>query len=186
MNIAIYCGSSLGNDEIYKNKTIEFIHELKKQNINMVYGGSVAGLMGIASNTAVSLGLDVIGVITEDLATKEIENKNITKTFIVDNLSQRKDKMASLSDAFIALPGGYGTLDEIFEVITYAQLGIASKPCIFYNINGYYDKLIDFLKESSLNGFIEKRYVDMIIVSDNPKEIIRQVKNYKAPKDKWS
>ncbi|MBP9490146.1 MAG: TIGR00730 family Rossman fold protein [Aliarcobacter sp.] len=185
MNVAIYCGSSFGNNKIYEETTKLLAQKLALKKINIVYGGSLQGLMGVISNESLRLNNKVIGVITHDLVSKEIENKNITQIYRVDTMNQRKEKMAELADAFIAIPGGYGTLEEIFDVITSAQIGYHKKPCAFLNINGYYDKLLEFLKNSVKEGFIAKDYVDMLIVSDDIDEILEKISTYKAPKDKW-
>ena len=185
MNVAIYCGSSFGNNKIYEETTKLLAQKLAQKKINIVYGGSLQGLMGVISNESLRLNNKVIGVITHDLVSKEIENKNITQIYRVDTMNQRKEKMAELADAFIAIPGGYGTLEEIFDVITSAQIGYHKKPCAFLNINGYYDKLLEFLKNSVKEGFIAKDYVDMLIVSDDIDEILEKISTYKAPKDKW-
>lgn len=185
MKVAIYCGSNMGNKNIYKEKAIELAEKLALNNISIVYGGSKQGLMGVISNHSLDLNNEVIGVITYDLASKELENERLKNIIKVDTLNQRKEKMEELSDAFIALPGGYGTFDEIFEVITKAHIGYHQKPCVFFNIDGYYDKLIEFLYSCSKNGFIGKDYVDMLIVSSDIDEIILKLKNYKAPKAKW-
>jgi len=185
MNIAVYCGSSLGKNKTYENSCKKLIKEFSQNNFNIVYGGSQSGLMGTISNEAIKLNMEVIGVITQDLADKERENKNISKIFKVENIKQRKNKMEELSDGFIALPGGFGTFDEIFEVLTLNQIGEYIKPCAFFNVNGFYDKLIEFLYNSSEEGFIEKRFVEMIIISDDEKEIVEKLQNYKGPKNKW-
>ncbi|OCL85197.1 LOG family protein YvdD [Arcobacter porcinus] len=185
MNVAIYCGSSFGNNEIYKTKTIELAKKLALNNIKIVYGGSKQGLMGIISNESLKLNNSVTGVITYDLVNKELENTDITKIYKVDSMKERKAKMEELSDAFIALPGAYGTLEEIIDVIASAQIGYHSKPCAFVNIDGYYDKLIEFFYSCAKNGFMDKRFIDMLIVSDDIDEIIEKIKNYKAPKPKW-
>ncbi|QKF73097.1 putative Rossmann fold nucleotide-binding protein [Aliarcobacter faecis] len=185
MNVAIYCGSAFGNKDIYKEQTIKLAKKLALNNINIVYGGSKQGLMGIISNESLKQNNRVIGVITYDLASKELENMDITSIYKVETINQRKAKMEELSDAFIALPGGYGTFDEIFDVISSAQIGHHQKPSVFFNINGYYDKLIEFLYSCVENGFIAQRFVDMLIVSDDIDEIIEKIKTYKAPKAKW-
>lgn len=185
MNIAIYCGSSFGKSDEYVEKTKILAQKLALKNYNIVYGGSLQGLMGIVSNESLKHNNTVTGVITYDLVSKEIENTNITKIYKVDTMNQRKEMMEDLSDAFITIPGGYGTFEEIFSVISAAQLGHHQKPCAFYNINGYYDKLIDFLKNCSKEGFIAESFVDMLIVSDDIDEIIEKIEMYKAPKNKW-
>lgn len=185
MNVAIYCGSAFGNDDIFGQKSKELAQKLASKNINIVYGGSKQGLMGIVSNESLRLNNKVIGVITHDLSSKELENIGLSAMYKLDTINERKAKMEELSDAFIALPGGYGTFDEIFDVISSAQIGYHEKPCIFYNINGYYNKLIEFLHNSSDAGFIKKEHVDMIIVTDDPDELIEKLLSYKAPKSKW-
>jgi uncharacterized protein (TIGR00730 family) len=185
MNVAIYCGSSFGNDKIYEESTKLLAKKLAENSLNIVYGGSIQGLMGIVSNESLKFNNSVTGVITYDLIDKEIENKNITTIYKVETINQRKEKMEQLSDAFIAMPGGYGTFDEIFEVISSAQIGYHKKPCVFFNINGYYDHLIAFLKNCVKEGFIKDTYVDMLIVSDNIDEIIEKILTYQAPKAKW-
>ena len=111
--------------------------------------------------------------------------QNISKIYKVESMRERKAKMEELSDAFIALPGGYGTFEEIIDVIASSQIGYHKKPCAFVNINGYYDKLIEFFYSCSNSGFMDRRFVDMLIVSDNIDEIIEKIKNYEAPKAKW-
>lgn len=185
MNIAIYCGSSFGNDKIYEEKTKLLALKLKEKNLNIVYGGSLQGLMGVISNESLKLGNSVTGVITHNLVSKELENKNITKIYKVDTMNQRKEKMEELSDAFIALPGSYGTFEEIMDVLSAAQIGLHKKPCAFFNVKGYYNKLMDFLQNCVNEGFMKKDFVDMIIVSDDENELIEKILNYKAPKSKW-
>ena len=185
MNVAIYCGSAFGNNKIYEDSAKELAKKLAFENINIVYGGSVQGLMGIVSNESMKCNNTVTGVITHDLSNKEIENKNISKIYKVNTINERKEKMEELADGFIVLPGGYGTFEEIFEVLSNAQIGYHKKPCAFLNVNNYYDFLIKFLENCVNEGFIKKDYIDMLIVSDDIEEIIKKIKNYKAPKSKW-
>jgi uncharacterized protein (TIGR00730 family) len=185
MNIAIYCGSSFGNNPIYEEGTKKLAKQLAEKNFNIVYGGSIQGLMGTISNESLKNGNKVYGVITYDLVDKEIENKNITQIYKVNTINERKEKMEELADAFIALPGGYGTLEEMTEVLSSTQIGYHKKPCAFYNLNGYYDKFIDFLKNCVKEGFISSTYVDMLIISDDIEDLVEQISNYKAPKNKW-
>lgn len=185
MNIAIYCGSSFGKNKIHEQKAREIIQYLSKKDIAIIYGGSKSGLMGTISNEAISKGLEVNGVITNNLAKKEILNKNITKIYQVKNIRDRKAKMEELADAFLAIPGGYGTLEEISEVFTSIQIGIHNKPCALYNLNGYYNKLIEFLQNCVNEGFIKQVHLDSIIISDDIDYIYNSFLNYKAPKNKW-
>lgn len=185
MKVAVYCGSSFGNNKIYEETTKLLAQKLALKNYNIVYGGSEQGLMGIISNESLKYNNKVTGVITYDLAQKELENKNITEIYRVNTIDERKEKMAELADAFIALPGGYGTFEEIFDVISATQIGYHKKPCAFVNINGYYNHLVEFLKNCVKEGFINKDFVDMLIVSDNVDEIIEKISTYQAPKSKW-
>lgn len=185
MNIAIYCGSLFGNDEIYENEAKKLVYFLSKKNASIVYGGSKSGLMGTISQEAIRLKVNIYGVTTHNLAHNEIENNKISKLFKVNNIRERKAKMEELSDAFIAFPGGFGTLEEITEVFTSIQIGSHQKPCALYNINGYFDDLIIFLQKCVDKGFINQTHLDSIIVSDNINFIYNSFKNYKAPKTKW-
>lgn len=185
MNIAIYCGSAFGNDTIYEESVKALALELFRKNINVIYGGSTQGLMGVISQESMKLGNHVTGVIPYSLINKEIQSETISKVIKVNSMSERKNKMEELSDAFIAMPGGYGTFDEIFEVLSAAQLGHHTKACAFFNINGYYDKLLEFLQHCVQTGFINQRFIDMIIVSNNPKELVERILNYVPVKSKW-
>lgn len=185
MTIAVYCGSSAGNNKEYEERTIAFGKFLALNNIDVVYGGGRVGLMGILADTVIEHGGKVCGVIPEKLKEKELEHRGITQLKVVADMHERKATMAELSDAFIALPGGAGTLEEIFEVWTWAQLGFHNKPCALFNINGFYDKLIDMLDSMSGEGFLKKEYVNMIINTDNENELLKALQEYKAPKHKW-
>lgn len=185
MNIAIYCGSRFGNDEAYKKEAIKMVDYIAKKNFNIVYGGSKAGLMGIISDHALNKEIEIVGVIPHYLVDKELENERLKNIIKVDNMRQRKTKMEELSDAFIAYPGGCGTLEEISEILTTIQIGTSKKPCAFFNLNGYYDKLVEFLKNAIKEGFMLQEHLDCLIISDNIKEIIDAFENYEAPKTKW-
>lgn len=185
MKIAVYCGSAYGAKDIFKQKAIELVECFEKNGIDIVYGGSKSGLMGTISEEGLKRGIEVTGVITKSLAKKERVNNSVTTLYTVANIRDRKAKMSELSDGFIAMPGGYGTFEEIFEILTEHQIGYHSKPCAFYNVNGYYDKLLEFLDVTVECDFVKKRHRDMIIVSDNPDEIISRFRNYTPPKGKW-
>jgi len=185
MNIAIYCGSSFGNEKIYEEKAKEIINYLSTKDVSIIYGGSKSGLMGTISNQAIKLKMKVQGVIPKNLADKEILNDTISTIYYVKDIRERKAKMEELSDAFIAIPGGYGTLEEISEVFTSIQIGSHRKPCALYNQNGYYDKLIEFLDNCVKEGFIMKEHLDAIIISDDINYIYNTFLKYKAPKNKW-
>jgi len=185
MNIAIYCGSSFGNDPVFKSHAKSLIQSLNKKNATIVYGGSESGIMGTISNEALSLNMQVLGVITHDLINKEILNSNITKIYKVNTMRDRKAKMEELADAFIGFPGGFGTFEELGEVFTSIQIGSHCKPCALYNLNGYFDKLIEFLQSCVNQGFIKQTHLDAIILSDDIEYIYTSFLNYKSPKNKW-
>ncbi len=185
MNIAIYCGSNFGKNEIYKKEAINMIDYIASKKYGIVYGGSKSGLMGVISNRALEKDIEVFGVIPHYLADKEIENDKLKNIYKVNDIRERKAKMEKLADAFIAYPGGYGTLEEISEILTTIQIGSSNKPCAFFNLNGYYDKLIEFLQKACDEGFLLKEHLDCLIISDNIKEIIEAFENYKAPLSKW-
>ncbi len=185
MNIAIYCGSSFGTNKIYEKEAIKMVNYIAKKKFNIVYGGSKSGLMGIISNHALKQGIKIYGVIPHMLVDKEIKNNNLKNIYEVETIRERKAKMEELSDAFIAYPGGYGTLEEISEILTLIQIGDSKKPCAFYNINGYYNKLIEFFETAQKDGFILKEHLDCLIVSDDIKEIITAFEKYQAPQSKW-
>lgn len=185
MTIAVYCGSSAGNNKEYEERTIAFGKFLALNNIGVVYGGGRVGLMGILADTVIKHGGKVCGVIPEKLKEKELEHRGITELKVVSDMHERKATMAELADAFVALPGGAGTLEEIFEVWTWAQLGFHNKACALFNINGFYDKLIDMLESMSDEGFLKKEYVNMIINTDNEEKLLEALLEYKAPKHKW-
>ncbi len=185
MNIAIYCGSSLGHNKIYQEKAKKVIHYLASKETKIIYGGGDTGLMGIISNEAISLNINIIGVTTEMLSSLEFENTHINKLYKVSNIRQRKEMIEKLSDAFIALPGGFGTLEEISEVFTSIQISSHNKPCAIYNVNGYFDKLIEFLKSCKDEGFLEDEHLNSLIISDDINYIYNSFLNYTAPKSKW-
>ncbi|MFA9374527.1 MAG: TIGR00730 family Rossman fold protein [Poseidonibacter sp.] len=185
MTLAVFCGSSTGNNIEYENATRSFGKFLALNNINVVYGGGRVGLMGILADSVLENGGKVHGVIPVKLQEKELAHTELTELSIVANMHERKAMMAELSDGFVALPGGAGTLEEIFEVWTWAQLGIHDKPCAFLNTNKFYDKLIDMLNTMSDEGFLKKDYVNMLIKSENQEEVLSLIQKYKAPKHKW-
>lgn len=185
MRIAVFCGSSAGNKKEYEETTKELGKFFALNNIEVVYGGGKVGLMGMLADSVLENGGKVYGVIPEKLEEKELAHTKVTELRIVKDMHERKALMAELSDAFVALPGGAGTLEEIFEVWTWAQLGFHTKPCAFYNINGFYDKLIEMLKGISSEGFLKEEYVDMIINTDDKDFLLKQIIEYRPPKVKW-
>jgi len=184
--ITVFCGSSYGTDEIYKKQAFLLGKSLANYNIGIVYGGANAGLMGAVADGALSVGGKVIGVLPEFLQGKEIAHKNLSELIITETMHERKSKMNDLSDGVIALSGGFGTLEEFFEMLTWAQLGLHKKPVAILNVNGFYDELIAFIQTMVEKGFLKKVNQEMVLVSGNIDELIDKMKNYKAPAvGKW-
>lgn len=184
-SICVFCGSSLGNDPIYQQMAQATGQEIAAQGKTLVYGGGRSGLMGVVADSALQAGGRVIGVIPNALVDRELAHTGLTELHIVNNMHERKTKMAELSDAFVALPGGAGTLEEIFEQWTWSQLGIHQKPCAFLNVDGFYDDLIKMLHASVERGFSQERFVDRLIVAEQIKEILAAFSAYQPAIPKW-
>lgn len=184
--ICVFCGSSAGVKHEYAVGARELGCVLAKKNINLVYGGGRVGLMGMVADAALAAGSKVTGIIPRSLADKEIAHQGLTDLRIVTTMHERKAMMSELSDGFIAMPGGFGTLEELFEVVTWAQLGIHTKPFGLLNVAGYYDGLISFLDHSVEQGFVPLRHREMIIVSDEAEELVELLAAYRPiPEEKW-
>lgn len=179
--IAVFCGSSKGFNEVYKNHAISVGNYFAENNIGLVYGGGKIGLMGVIADTIIAQKGEVIGVIPGLLRHEEVAHNNITKMFVTKTMSQRKIKISKLVDGYIALPGGFGTLDEIFEALTLGQLGIEQKPVGILNTNGFFNHLIQQLDVMVEEGFLKKSNKDMLIVSDTINDLILKMSHYKAP-----
>lgn len=184
--ITIFCGSSFGTKEIFKDQAILLGKTLADQGIEIVYGGAKVGLMGAVADGALQAGGKVIGVLPEFLKSKEIAHLQLTELILVDSMHERKTKMNELCDGVIALPGGFGTLEELFEMLTWAQLGLHTKPIAVLNINGFYDPLLNMLQIMVDNGFLKEINQKMLIISDTIDDLLLQMKNYTAPTvTKW-
>lgn len=152
---------------------------LAEKQIRMIYGGGNVGLMGAVANGALEEGGEVIGIITEQLNEMEVGHLDLAQLEVVKTMHDRKKRMASLADGFVALPGGIGTLEEIFEVLTWTQLGIHPKPCSLYNISGFYDPLLDFIDHLVATGFVKQAHADKLIVESDSKCLITRLQNYR-------
>ncbi len=184
--ITIYCGANVGNDAVFEEQAYLVGKTLAQQNIGVVFGGGKVGLMGAVANGAMQNGGVVIGVIPHFLCTKEIAHDGITEMITVDTMHQRKTLLNELSDAMIALPGGFGTMEELFEMLTWSQLGLHKKPVAVLNINGFYDSLLALIQTMVDKQFLRKEYQQMILSSDNIDDLLEKIKNYKAPQvEKW-
>lgn len=184
-SIAIFCGSALGTDPIFAETARLTGETLAKQGKRLVYGGGRSGLMGVVADSALAAGGQVIGVIPQGLVDRELAHPDLTELHIVKNMHERKTIMSEFSDGFIALPGGAGTIEEIFEQWTWAQLGIHLKPCAFLNVEGFYDDLIKFIQLTTSKGFSKARFTDVLMNFDSIDEILARFETYQAPEPKW-
>lgn len=181
MKITVYCGASLGNDEIYKNTAVEMAKWIVSNNHQLVYGGGKLGLMGVVSDTVMAEGGEVIGIITHFLTERELANEDITKLIKVDTMHERKQMMIDLGDVYIALPGGPGTLEEISEVVSWARIGQNKNPCIFFNVNNYYKPIKDMFENMVNSGFLTAEDRDKFLFTTSYEEIDNFIKSYTAP-----
>lgn len=184
-SIAIFCGSSLGTEQSFTEAAVKTGQYLAQQGKTLVYGGGRSGLMGLVADSALEAGGQVIGVIPQGLVDRELAHPHLTELHIVTSMHERKTLMAELSDGFIALPGGAGTIEEIFEQWTWAQLGIHLKPCAFFNVDGFYDHLLQFIQLTTEKAFTRSRFSDALIHSDSIEQIMQQLTHYQAPDPKW-
>ncbi|MCC9071071.1 TIGR00730 family Rossman fold protein [Flavobacterium sp. F-65] len=184
--ITVFCGSSFGNKKEYETQAFQLGQIMSENKIDLVYGGANVGLMGAVADGVLNKNGKVIGVLPDFLRNKEIAHDNLTELIIVKSMHERKTKMNDLSDGVIALPGGFGTLEEFFEMLTWAQLGLHKKPIGILNIDGFYDLLLEFIMKMVNEGFLKEINQQMIIVSNNSQELLDKMKNYVAPEvGKW-
>ncbi|UMB53661.1 TIGR00730 family Rossman fold protein [Lutibacter sp. A64] len=179
--VAVFCGSSLGFNEVYKNEAIKLGNYFASNNIGLVYGGGKIGMMGIIADTIIEKKGEVIGVIPGLLRHEEVAHTNISKMIVTKTMSKRKVKISKLVDGYIALPGGFGTLDEIFEALTLNQLGIEQKPVGILNTNGFFNHLIKQLDVMVTEGYLKQSNKEMLIVSDSIDDLLTKMFKYKAP-----
>ena len=186
MRLCVFCGSNPGLEPSYLAMARAMGQALAREKIALVYGGGAVGLMGAVADAALEGGGEVIGVIPQALMDKEIGHRGLSDLRVVGSMHQRKALMAELANGFIALPGGLGTFEELFEVWTWAQLGYHRKPCALLNVAGFYDRLIAFLDDVVERGFVKPVHRSMLIVEDEPAALIRAIRGYEPPAvDKW-
>jgi uncharacterized protein (TIGR00730 family) len=176
--ICVYCGSSAGFDPVYRSAAVELGTFLAAEKIGLVYGGGNVGLMGALADAALAGGGEVIGIIPHHLIAMEVGHRQLTSLIAVDSMHARKHQMADLSDAFIALPGGIGTAEELLEVLTWLQLGIHAKPVGLLNVNGYFDHLLKFLAHMEESGFLKSAHREMLIVDQSPAPLLNQLHSF--------
>jgi len=186
-NICVFCGSSLGRRPAYKLAAQAMGKALAKRGIGLVYGGGNVGLMGVVADATLAAGGEVIGVIPEFLLTKEIAHPGLSKLHIVNSMHSRKALMAESSDAFIAMPGGYGTLDEFCEILTWSQLGLHQKPHGLLNVEGYYEPLLRLFDHAVSEEFIKPIHRSLVLEASDPESLLDLLANYPPQNvDKWS
>jgi uncharacterized protein (TIGR00730 family) len=184
--ICVFCGSSVGNNPEYQEFAVALGQLLARKGIGLVYGGGHVGLMGVIADAVLAGGGEVIGVIPQALADREVAHGGLTDLHVVDSMHTRKALMAELSDAFIAMPGGVGTFEEFFEAVTWTQLGVHRKPCGLLNAGGFYTPLIAFIDQAVSEGFIKPIHRAMIAVDDNPERLLDTLATIKLPDvPKW-
>jgi len=170
--ICVYCGSSAGKDPLYLQAARDLGKEIADRRLALVYGGGKVGLMGAVARAAMDSGGHVIGVIPKALQEQELAFSEVSELRVVDSMHERKAIMAELADGFVALPGGYGTIEEIFEVLTWSQLGFHTKPCGILNVNHYYDRLLEFLDDAVKAQFIFQPHRDLILPAGSPAQLL--------------
>lgn len=180
-SICVFCGSKSGNDQQYQQAATELGRSMAQRNITLVYGGGSVGLMGIIADAVLESGGDVIGVIPRQLATKELLHPGVKEMLVVEDMHTRKAKMSECSDAFIAMPGGFGTLEELFEVVSWVQLGIYSKPMGVLNVAGFYDPLLTMVEHCIETEFIKPKYRDLIIADESPTILVDHLQQHQLP-----
>lgn len=185
-SILVYCGANQGKNPAYKEAAQALGKQLVKNNIKLVFGGGSVGLMGIVADTMLEAGGHVIGVIPDFLIKMEVGHKGLTELHTVESMHERKALMEKMSDGIIAIPGGFGTIDELFEILTWAQLGLHEKPIGILNVNGFYDFLLKQLEVMIQEGFLKQESRDLLLVSNNIEDLLQQMENFKpSPHKKW-
>lgn len=174
-SLCVYCGSSFGTKPIYTDAARTLAKEMVEQNIALVYGGGNVGLMGVIATEVMRLGGEATGVIPQALMDKEVGHNQLTHLHVVKDMHERKAMMAGLSDGFIAMPGGIGTLEELFEILTWSQLGFHEKPIGVLNVDGFYDGLIAFLQNQVAQGFVKANQAELMMHDTNAADLMRRL-----------
>jgi len=180
-SVCVFCGSSPGAEPDYLRAADAVGQAVARRGLTLLYGGASVGVMGGVANAALAIGGRVIGVIPEALVSREVAHSGLPELKVVGSMHQRKAMMGDLSDGFIALPGGIGTLEEFFEVLTWAQLGIHRKPCGLLNVAGYYDRLLDFIDYAVSQGFVTPEQRGLVLVEEDPEALLDQMDAYRPP-----
>lgn len=175
--LCIFCGAKGGSNPIYKESAVNMATMMAHQQIELIFGGGKVGLMGILADTILTQGGKVQGVIPQGLMNEEVAHTGLTELHVVNTMHQRKELMYKLSDGFVAIPGGFGTLDEFFEILTWSQLGLHKKPIGFLNVNGFFDHLLSHFNLIVKEGFVDQSLVDRIIVEENEAKLLKRLES---------
>ena len=185
-SVCVFCGSNTGAGAAYSQAAQALARAIARAGLRMVYGGGSIGLMGVLAQAALAAGVHVTGVAPRRLLEREVVLRDLSELHVVESMHERKAKMAELSDAFVALPGGYGTLDELFEALTWAQLGYHRKPCGLLNAGGFFDLLANYLDHALAERFLARKHRDMLLIEDDPDLLIERLKTARLPQvSKW-
>lgn len=185
-SIGVFCGANAGGNKLYSEAAALLGKLMAEQSVQLVYGGGKVGLMGVIADSVLAEGGRAVGVIPQSLVDKEVAHQGLQELIVVETMHERKAIMAARSDAFVAMPGGFGTFDEICEIITWNQLGILKKPVAFYNTNGYYDKFFEMIDHAVAEGFVKLDQRKNIIVESDPFILFQKVKSYAdVSSDNW-
>ncbi len=184
--ICIFCGSSMGFDPIYKEKAIELGQALADQDCELLFGGGSVGLMKVVADVMMERHCKVTGTITQHLLDMRVGHADIDELIVVETMAERKKILEDMADGFIALPGGIGTMDEFFEAYVLSQLRVFDKPVALFNVNGYYDGIVAFIKHMADEGFMRREHAENLIVSDDPKDLLTKMEQFQpADVTKW-
>jgi uncharacterized protein (TIGR00730 family) len=178
-SICVFCGSNVGARPAYVEGARRLGALLARERIGLVFGGGSVGLMGAIADAVLEAGGEATGVIPHALQARELDHSGLTKLHVVGSMHERKAMMARLSDGFIAMPGGMGTLDEFCEIVTWAQLGIHAKPCALFDVEGYFDDFVRFLDTASAQGFVKREHREMILLERDPERLLAAMRAYK-------
>lgn len=185
-SVAVFCGSSMGKAADYAAAAKALGSTLGQRDIRLIYGGAKVGLMGVVADAALEAGGEVIGVLPYFLSGKEIAHTGLSELVLVETMHERKLQMAELSDAFISLPGGFGTMEEFFEVLTWGQLGLHPKPVGLFNVKGFYGPLVALFEQMVQEGFLKPENRSLVLLGESPEDILQQFESYKVPQvPKW-
>ena len=176
-SLCIFCGAKSGNNPVYNEAAVNMATTMARQQIELIFGGGKVGLMGVLADTMLAHGGKVQGVIPQGLMDEEVAHTGLTKLHVVNTMHQRKELMYKISDGFIAMPGGFGTLDEFFEILTWSQLGLHKKPIGFLNVNGFFDNLINHFELIVREGFVSQSLINRIVVEEDEAQLLKKLES---------